>query len=65
MTKKFPRFPQPQKPLETSEKPGNIDIWKLMSLFAETSYRILKKLFPETWKPGNLINTMFKIYVGV
>ena len=57
MTNKFPEVSQPQKPQETSENLGNLITWKLMSPFAETSYKNCPRKPPETWKPGNLVIT--------
>src|SRR6266567_4281469 len=56
MSNKFPEVSQPQKPQETSENLGNLITWKLMSLFAETSYKNCPWKSVETWKPEKLSN---------
>ena len=56
MSNKFPEVSQPQKPQETSENLGNLMTWKLMSFFAETSYKNCPRKPLETWKPEKLSN---------
>jgi len=46
--KSFQGFHNLKNLLKTSENTGNLNIWKLMSLFVETSEKIY------FWKPGNI-----------